>query len=44
MRASGERVAMEGWQSIEFLLVRLSFNLLVLVAEQRRISSPVTRS
>lgn len=35
MRASGERVPMEGWQPVESLLVRLSFNLLVLVAEHR---------
>ena len=35
MRASGERVPMEGWQPIKSLLVRLSFNLLVLVAEHR---------
>lgn len=35
MRASGDRVPTEGWRPVESLLVRLSFNLLVLVAEHR---------
>src|SRR4051794_14137270 len=35
MRASGERVPMEGWPPIECLVVRLSFNRLVLVTEHR---------